>query len=172
KGDRERCLAAGMDGYLAKPVQAQHLIGEVERLAQGAEPVQEAFPETPRPPSATVQTAVVFDRSEAIAKCFDSRDMLRRMVRYFFDEYEELLPRMRNALEKGDLDVLGHLGHRLKGTVAYLGAQPATEAARGVEQLCNGYDGTQTNAEEAVNTLEQQCRILKAALSEQFLADE
>ena len=42
------------------------------------------------------------------------------MIQCFFDEVDNLLPKMRAALEKGDLEEVGRLGHRMKGTVVYL----------------------------------------------------
>ena len=57
--------------------------------------------------------------------------MVREMIQCFFDEVDNLFPQMRAALEKGDLAEVGRLGHRMKGTVVYLGAQPAKEAACG-----------------------------------------
>ena len=62
---------------------------------------------------------------------------------------------------------VGRLGHRIKGTVVYLGAQPAKEAALRVEQFCKSTGGTPPEAEEAINALEHECIALKAALSNQ-----
>ncbi len=83
----------------------------------------------------------------------------------FREDVEKLLPQMRAALEKGDLAGVGHLGHRMKGTVAYLGAEPAREAALRVERFCKD-GGTASEAEEAVNRLLGECEVLKAALQE------
>jgi hypothetical protein len=79
---------------------------------------------------------------------------------------------MRAALAKGDLVEVGRLGHRLKGTVIYLGAQPAKEAALGVERFCGTGGGTPSEAEEAINFLEQECRLLKAVVELHPLAAE
>ena len=64
----------------------------------------------------------VFNPEEALTRCFNSRDMVREMIQCFFDEVDNLFPQMRAALEKGDLVEVGRLGHRMKGTVVYLGA--------------------------------------------------
>jgi hypothetical protein len=79
---------------------------------------------------------------------------------------------MRAALQKGDLEEVGHLGHRMKGTVVYLGAQPAKEAALRVERFCKSSGGTASEAEEAINAFEHECIALKAALSRHPLAAE
>ena len=106
----------------------------------------------------------VFDPEEALARCFNSQDMVREMIQCFFDEVDNLFPQMRAALEKGDLVEVGRLGHRMKGTVVYLGAEPAKEAALRVERFCKSSGGTPSEAEEAVNALEHECIALKAAL--------
>ena len=92
--------------------------------------------------------------------------MVQEMAQYFFDEVENLFPQMRAALAKGELVEVGELGHRMKGTVVYLGAQPAKEAALRVERFCNGNGGTPSEAKEAIDALEQECLALKTALSE------
>jgi hypothetical protein len=70
------------------------------------------------------------------------------------------------------ISALGHLGHRMKGTVVYLGAQPAKEAALRVERFCTSSGGTPAEAEEAIHALEHECLVLKTALTGHPLAAE
>ena len=60
----------------------------------------------------------------------------------------------------------------MKGTVVYLGAQSAGDAALCVERFCKSSGGTPSEAEESINALEHECIVLKAALSEHPLASE
>jgi CheY-like chemotaxis protein len=172
KGDRDRCLAAGMDGYLSKPVNAQEMIGLVESLARGAAPAENGVgAHLPGPASgccAAISPAPssVFNPDEALARCYNKPKMVREMIQCFFDEVDNLFPQMRSALEQGDLAEVGRLGHRMKGTVVYLGAQAAKEAALRVERFCHCEDGASSEAEEAVNALERECVALKAALDQ------
>jgi HPt (histidine-containing phosphotransfer) domain-containing protein len=98
--------------------------------------------------------------------------MVREMIQCFFDEVDNLFPQMRAALVKCDLEEVGRLGHRMKGTVVYLGAEPAKEAALQVERFCKSSGGTPSEAEEAINGLEHACIALKAALSAHPLTAE
>jgi CheY-like chemotaxis protein len=167
KGDRERCLAAGMDGYLSKPIDGHEMIALVENLAARSPSVAAGTVSSPpasRQP-AEPSAAAVFDPELALKRCFGKPKLVQDTVRCFFDDADSLLPQMRTALEKGDLQELGRLGHRLKGTVVYLGAEPARTAAQRVERFhCSG--GEAVEAGEAVNSLAQQCELLKAALAE------
>jgi HPt (histidine-containing phosphotransfer) domain-containing protein len=99
--------------------------------------------------------------------------MLGEMIRCFFDDADRLLPRMHAALQSGDLMEVGRLGHRLKGTIVYLGAEPADEATLRVERLSQP-GGAAAGAEEAaqaVRILQQECDTLKAALVDRFAND-
>jgi PAS domain S-box-containing protein len=171
KDDRDRCLAAGMDGYLSKPVNANAMIGLVETLACGAAaaPKVDAAPPslTGTPPQAA---ALVFNPDEALVRCFNSHKMVRQMIQCFFDEVAAVFPPMRAAWEKDDFVEVGRLGHRIKGTVVYLGAQAATEAAARVERFSEG-GGAPSEVEEAINVLEHECAVLKAALIQHPLSD-
>ena len=108
----------------------------------------------------------IFDPEVALEKCFNSSKMLQEMIECFLLEMESIFPQMRSALEKKDLTEVGRLGHRMKGTVIYLGAEPAKEAALRVEQFCLSSDGTPEAAGQAINELERECETLKSALTE------
>ena len=71
---------------------------------------------------------------------------------------------MRSALAKGDVVEVGHLGHRLKGTVSHLGAERVKEAALRVERFATA-SGQVTDAEEAVSDLERECEALGQVLT-------
>ena len=172
KGDRERCLSAGMDGYLSKPINALAMLGLIESLAGNVVPVSKVVVAASKPSETSPPaTPVVFNRQEALSRCCDQPDILQEVVERFFDEVESSLPQMRAALERGDLVEVGRLGHRMKGTLVYLGAEPARGAAMRVEQFCKSVGGTASDAEEAVTVLEHECSALKAALTEYLPKD-
>ena len=167
KGDRDRCLAAGMDGYLSKPIDGREMIALVESLAgcspaQGAAPSAHADVRHPEGP--------VFDPGLALQRCAHKPRLVADMIQYFFADAGSLLPQIRGALARGDLQAVGYLGHRLKGTLIYLGAEAAQAAALRVERVCTSSDGSRLAAEAAVDTLEQACQELTAALREHPLA--
>ena len=142
--DRQRCLAAGMDGYLSKPIDAQEMFTLMERLAS------RAGPPAPGPSTKPATAAVpVFDPALALKQCMNSADVLSEMVQCFYDELDTLFPQMKAALQSGDLVEVGRLGHRLKGTIVYLGAEPATQAAERVAHYSR-HPGQQSEVEEAV----------------------
>jgi PAS domain S-box-containing protein len=123
------------------------------------------------PETMIAPAVVVFNPELALARCFNSQNMVREMVQSFLDEADNSLPQMRAALEKGELVEVGRLGHRMKGTLVYIGAEPAKEAVRRVERLCQPGDGAPADAEEAVNALQQECEALRAALVAYQAAD-
>ena len=109
--------------------------------------------------------ARIFSPEAALQRCCNNRDMVGEMIRFFFDEADKLLPQMHEALQKGDLREVGCLGHRLKGTLIYLGAEPTTEAAAAVERFYSR-DGQPAEAEKAISMLQHACEDLKTAIVE------
>jgi PAS domain S-box-containing protein len=164
KGDADRCLAAGMNAYLSKPIKGEHLLAIVERLAEPTPGDPLAWAATPPATEAESVSvpACVFDLDKAVQRCFGKYAIFQDMVRCLFDEADPLLERMRTALADGNAVELRSAAHRLKGTVGYLGAAPATDAVKRVEHL--GIDGELAGAAEAIRQIEEQLAILKQAL--------
>ena len=145
--------------------------GTADSLACGSAPVAQLAAATPSPVQGSPPaTADVFNPEEAIRRCFDNKNIVRGMIQGFFEEVDVLFLQMRAALEKGDLPEVGQLGHRMKGTVAYLGADLATQAACRVERFHKSSGVTPSEAAEAINALETECILLKSALSRHPLA--
>jgi HPt (histidine-containing phosphotransfer) domain-containing protein len=107
--------------------------------------------------------ASCFDLDDAVKHCFGKYTMFQQMADCLFDEADPLVEQMRAALAAGQATELGNAAHRLKGTVAYLGAAPALDATRAVEQ--KGKSGELMSAGEAIQRLEQQLLLLKEELA-------
>ena len=126
RGDRERCLEAGMDDYVAKPIRADDLIRAVENLAVST---PEAQPDDDVP-----DVVGVFDHEAALARAMGKPALLRKLVALFLADAPTQFERARNALASGDRRSLAGAAHRLKGAAGNLGATRFVEAARLLEE--------------------------------------
>jgi HPt (histidine-containing phosphotransfer) domain-containing protein len=156
KGDREHCLAAGMDGYVAKPLQAHELFTVLETLAPaGAAAGSEITAGQP--------TAVDFDKAEALNRVDGDTDLLKELLGLFFAECPQRLAQIRDAIAKGDAENLQRAAHTLKGSVGNFAARAAFEAAERLELL--GRAGDLTDADQAYAALEGALERFEQALT-------
>jgi CheY-like chemotaxis protein/HPt (histidine-containing phosphotransfer) domain-containing protein len=137
QGDRERCLAAGMDDYIAKPIHMQTLLDAIAHAV--------TIPPAPplSAPSAT-HADTVFDRAVALARTEGDLELLQELVVLFLDDCPQLLAKLHQAMLADDALTLERLAHTLKGAVENFAARPAAAAARHLEML-----GRQSNLQEA-----------------------
>ena len=156
KGDCERCLAAGMDAYLSKPVQALQLFEVIQSLVPAFAPIQGVASEAEPP-------AAVFDQQAALARVEGDRELLQEVAGLFCEETPELLSAMRESIAHSDSKALEQAAHSLKGTVSSFGAQAAREAACKLEVV--GRDGDLARAELAYAELEREIARLIHALA-------
>jgi CheY-like chemotaxis protein len=153
KGDRERCLQAGMDAYISKPVQADELVKLIESLASGA---------TALPQADTKESRSVFDRNLALARVDGDEALLADLARLFLDESPNMLAALQTALAENDAARLERAAHSLKGAVSTFAARDAVDAALKLERL--GRAGDLEEAPQACDALESQLERLRIAL--------
>ncbi|MGB6200400.1 MAG: response regulator, partial [Candidatus Acidiferrales bacterium] len=152
KGDRERCLAAGMDGYLSKPIRSQELIQMTENFTGAAEPIVMAD----EPPES------VMDKKTALARIDGDESLFADLAKLFCDESARMLSAIQDAIAKKNAGELHRAAHFLKGSVATFAAQPAFDAALKLEEIARS--GNLTGAEDAYASLAEEVRRLRIAL--------
>jgi two-component system sensor histidine kinase/response regulator len=133
KGDREACLAAGMDGYVAKPVRANALYEAIEEASApvaGTGTGQSTEFSAPKP---------VLDWEKAIGYAGDGATLLE-LAAIFRTECPKLMDLIRDAVARSDTAALQRAAHSLKGSVAVLAAEAAQDAAADLEQLARNGD--------------------------------
>ena len=153
KGDRERCLEAGMDAYVSKPLQTSQFLEVVESMvpSQG-----EADPEAPcveSPP---------YDFDTALARLEGDLELLAEVARSFIGEAPDLLSEIRHSISRRDPAALERTAHALKGAVCNFSAGPAFDGALGLEIM--GKQGDLVHAEAAFAGLERNVAMLGDAL--------
>jgi signal transduction histidine kinase/CheY-like chemotaxis protein len=157
KGDRERCLEAGMDGYVTKPLRAAELFDAISRVVPpGPAPV-------PAPTAGRSLPAGAIDWADALERAGGDPELLRELVRLFLTEHPRWLAGLREALAAGSAATLRDAAHSLKGALGTLAAQAAFDAALRVEAL--GRQGSLLGAEETCALLEQELERLRPALT-------
>jgi CheY-like chemotaxis protein len=153
KGDRERCLEAGMDGYVAKPIHPHELFAAVEMHAgddsRHREPRQGAL--------ATPVSPTEIDWTKALAAVGGDRKLLAEIVRIFLDEVPRLRSEIREAIEAHDGARLRRAAHTLKGSLRIFGESKSYELAETLETM-----GKENQTRRATIPLHQFNQLLDA----------
>jgi len=156
-GDREVCLAAGMDDYLSKPFELQQL----------AEILDRNLPEECRTGTAVAEqkgeymqsvvedTSVIFDRRGLERRLLNDPELFGKFTQMFLDDMPIKLADLAKALETGDQDTVVRVAHTIKGLAANSGAQLLRDTAFAMEQA-------------AVNGNLEAARILLPELEQRF----
>ena len=155
-GERERCLAAGMDDYLAKPFHADEFAAAIARLTTPAGQAD------PLPLSAT-RAEDLLDRATLLKACGGDTVLLRKLCHTFRTSAPDALARLREAVEGRHTARLGDAAHQLRGILSTFSA-PAAEVTRRLEEA--GAGGRFDDAESLIATLAEMVRRLVPMLDE------
>jgi CheY-like chemotaxis protein len=135
KGVREECLAAGMDGYLGKPVREHELLSTIESVIPGLRPV--AHTQVTPPAAVPRQSATAqlpFDASELLARVNGNLGTIADLLRDSRDEdLPGLVTTLSEALASVDCDKIRRSAHAIKGVVGVFHAPAAYAAAKQLE---------------------------------------
>ena len=163
--DRERCLAAGMDEYLAKPFKAGDLFDAIERLLPVPPPTAAPAPQAETP-------GVTFDRSALLARVDADVELCNEIITLFLSDCPRLVGEIRRSVEQRDAAGLATAAHSFKGALSAVAANRAAEAAGRLDRLARGgdlshVDRAHADLQDALSALlpELNATVAEAALS-------
>ena len=170
EGDREACLAAGMDDYLAKPFTSAQLLLKLQRWLPEA---SERSAPAPAVPVAGDEEAVLDPHTLDSIRAIDparGAQILARVAAAWLDGAPRQLDALRKALAEGDAGALRDPAHTLKSASANLGARHLVPIARELERL--GRDGVLDGAEALIEAAARELERVRAACAPLLAAGE
>jgi CheY-like chemotaxis protein/HPt (histidine-containing phosphotransfer) domain-containing protein len=161
KGDAERCLAAGMDAYVAKPLQPR----ELHAAIAGVLPPAEASAPAPAPPAPEAPAAgpAVVDFPRLLERVGGDRAALAELVGIFRADIPTQIARIRRSIAEQDAPGLRAAAHAVKGAVSNFAAPAATDAAAALQRM--GDAGRLADAPAALDRLEREIEKVLAWLA-------
>ncbi len=184
KGDRECCIEAGMNDYVAKPVAPQDLSDAIERWLRHSSEVRQdgwrgdaTIGDNPADPAAE-ETACghsehdaspsprgnrSFDKVSLVERCMGDVQLAEEVLRIFLDDMPTQLGRLRQYLAKSDLDGAMRQAHTIKGAAANVGAETMRGIALQMESA--GRHDSTASMEEILPSLEREFSRLNAAVN-------
>jgi two-component system, sensor histidine kinase and response regulator len=160
KGDRERCIAAGMDAYISKPIRSKELFETIESILHSSGSVAETHPKKEGRDSndAPFNEALLLERTEG------SAELCGMLVEAFLKEYPKQVTALSQALQRQDTKEIAVAAHALKGAIANFTDGAALQATKALEKVAR--EGNLPAANEAYRKLTAELDRLQAALTE------
>jgi CheY-like chemotaxis protein/HPt (histidine-containing phosphotransfer) domain-containing protein len=143
-GDRERCLAAGMDDYVSKPLRKEDLLRAVAGAKVAADKDESDSPIPTFPGSASDEVLVDIDQLRDITD--NEPDRMRRLIDIYLTQAAPMLDELNAAIQANSSGEVSRLAHKLVGSSISCGVQAFTQPLRELERLGNEGDLSRANA--------------------------
>ncbi|HEX3177054.1 MAG TPA: response regulator [Methylomirabilota bacterium] len=157
QGDRELCLAAGMDDYVSKPIRVDELVAALQRSAPA---IRAPRGDGAASPATDVLDLDAFERLRTAM----GAGFLDELLSTFVEDTQELVGTMRRAIGDKDIDALRRAAHSLKSNAASVGAMMLSGMARDLETLAKS--GSFEGARARLDRVAAECERVARALSE------
>ena len=157
KEDRERCLEAGMDAYISKPIEREVLFQTLDKLTGHSQNAKSGD-------TRARSNDPVFDAGAVLDSLEGDSELMREIAGIFLAQFPKQMEKIRAAVSSRDPKLLERAAHALKGTSANLLAQGVVQAAAKLEEI--GRAGTVAGSSQALDLLEAELEKLKLALGE------
>ena len=154
QGDRERCLASGMDEYMSKPIRAKLLIQILESLLSSQNPPAASLVHED---GKAAPSEVLIDWNSAMESVEGDRELLKSLIEVFHAESQRSILDLKSAAEANDPAMLRSAAHSLKGAMLTIGA---TRTARLTQSL------ELATAHESMELISARLRLLEQQLSQ------
>jgi PAS domain S-box-containing protein len=159
KGDRERCLAEGMDAYLSKPIKAAELLSALEDVISKSD---SAGADITTIDSDQVGNDVNF--SALLARTDGDHELAGELIEIFLEEWPQRVAAIRDAIDQNDTRALERAAHTANGAICYFSSGSATRAALRLQQM--GVEGNVSEAQSTLADLEGSVEIVTTQLRE------
>ncbi len=167
KGDRERCIGAGMDDYVTKPLEPKEVFAAIERWLQFGqsqlvqnEQVQPILVDQSAKPEAVGGT---IDLEKALPRFGDDREFFLEMLEEFIQALPERCLSLKNTYSASDVEEVSRQAHNLKGAASNFSAEPLTSLAKQLE--LDARKGDLSQAESLIKQIEDQIQVLERYVS-------
>ncbi|RCS54108.1 response regulator [Bremerella cremea] len=159
RGDREKCLEAGMDAYVAKPLDVKQLLGLLESVAEDHAPTSKS----PEEQLFQSKSVPIVDYAGAMNRLGHDQELFADFITYYDEDSKVLVAEIADAIEKKHTGDLHRAAHSLKGLAANLGAQRVVNTSYNLELL--GKNGSLQNAAKELAKLRSEMQELDKALA-------
>jgi PAS domain S-box-containing protein len=132
-GDRERCLEAGMDDYISKPIDMERLTAVLARWLEHLQPPSERADPAKAPDERPLPELEGVDLTEGLQRLRGNRRLLAKLLRELRHDYKDAIATVRTALDLNHLESARRLVHTLKGVAGTVGAHAVFAAATDLE---------------------------------------
>jgi CheY-like chemotaxis protein/HPt (histidine-containing phosphotransfer) domain-containing protein len=160
KEDKEKCMAAGFDDYVSKPILPYELKAAIERTT-----MKGGSHRSPQSSKQAGSIDAVVDIADALAGVDGNKELLGEIQRMFLDQYPRLLAEIHRAFSSVDCNALAMASHTLGSSAGQLGAQRALAAARRLEDFGERKDHASVPA--ALADLEAELKLVESVLVQQ-----
>jgi len=140
KGDRERCIEAGMDGYISKPINGRELEKAIAGVFHGWDDTRNCKSFKIQEQDAAPDSAITWNIAETARRLGGDEKLLHEVVEIFLEEGPKQMTTLRHAIAEGNAECIEKTAHSLRGELGYLGISEVAQKARELEEMGRKHD--------------------------------